>query len=99
MNVYFLEIGSGSLFQGIAQIAADRIAERHVRRDAFPEESRNAMTRAVEKLIRKDYVHRLKFFAKAADSASRDYAFDAEQLHRVDVCAVWKLCWQKAMAS
>jgi hypothetical protein len=51
MNVDSPEIGSGSLFQGVYQIATDRIAEANVSCDASTEEGRCALSSAIKELI------------------------------------------------
>src|SRR6266404_2384804 len=64
MNIDALEIRSGSLFQGIDQIAAYRIAEAYMSRDPITEKRRLTLPRAVKELVRKHDVHGLELCTK-----------------------------------
>jgi hypothetical protein len=99
VNINSLEIGSGSLFQGITQVMTDRVCERHMRRDASAEKGRCALARSIKELIREDNVHWLKLFAQRSNGARRYYPLNAEQFHRIDVRAEWNLCRQEGVAS
>jgi len=56
MDVYAFQIGSGSLFQRIDKITANRIRKGYVSSDAAAEERRGTLPCAIEELIREDYV-------------------------------------------
>src|SRR5687768_1394995 len=82
----------------LRKLRADRMRERHVRRETAAEKCADAAVRAIEELIGHDDVERRIFVLQAANGTGRDDPVGTKQLEPEDVRAKVELRRQQAMA-
>src|SRR6185369_1769115 len=77
------------LFQHVTQPATDGMRKRNMSHNSFAKERRffHTCPRPIEKLIGNHHVQRRVLLLQGTDSRRRENAFNAQQLHRVDVSA------------